>query len=140
MVTTKNVAEKSATKPAQNGTETKLSISKDAVKLPLIVPEKKEESKVPSPTKALPNFDEKLKMLDELNSLVEKRSLVREALKNVSDFYIAPSGHCSVKMTDSNNKSFSISHPFVIEEILKQVTFKLEEELDRVETSFENIF
>lgn len=141
MVITKNVAEKTATKTPTTGAEIKTALPNDSVKLPEIVPVKKEETKTAAtPKKALPTFEEKLDMLEELNNLVDKRELVRTALKNIADFYISPSGNCSVKMTDSNNHSFSISHPFVIEEILKQVTFKLEEELDKVETMFENIF
>ena len=139
MVTTKNSAEKIAPKTPTTGAEIKIAIPKESIKLPEIVPEKREEQKPPL-KKSLPTFKEKLEMLDELNNLVDKRQLLNAALKDVADFYIAPAGNCSVRMTDSNNKSFSISHPFVIEEILKQVTYKLEEELDRVETSFERIF
>jgi len=136
MNTVKNVAEKIATKPAQsNGQETKPTNA--AVKIPTIEPEKRESV---TTKKSLPTLEEKLNVLGELNSLVQKRDLVREALKDVSKFYISPSGNCQVKMTDSNGKSFTISHPAVIEEILSHVTFKLEEELDKVETQFEWLF
>ena len=130
MVITKNSAPTLAPKPAQ-ATETETKVSN--AKLPMIVPEKKEDSK-PEVKKALATIEDKILKLEELNQLAEKRDLVKEALKNVCGFYISPSGNCNVKMTDSNGKSFSIAHPFVIEEILTVVTYKLEQELDKIET------
>lgn len=141
MVQTKNATEKVTTKPTdKTGEQPKITDPKNTAIIPEILPEKRPDVNPKLPKKAQPTFAEKLGMLEELNNLVTKRELLNAALKDVADFYIAPAGNCSVRMTDSNNKSFSISHPFVIEEILKQVTFKLEEELDRVETSFEVIF
>ena len=137
MNTSKTVAEKDATKTTQkNGEQTKKE-TPAAVKLPTIEPEKRENV---TSKKAQPTLEEKLTILEELNNLVEKRDLVRDALKDVGNFYISPSGNCHVKMTDSNGKSFSISHPAVIEEVLTHVTFKLEEELDKVETQIEILF
>ena len=99
----------------------------------MIVPEKKELQR--EVRKALPTIEERIKKLDQLKLLAERRDLVKDALKNVGGFYIAPTNaNCNVKMTDSNGKSFNIAHPFVIEEILTVVTFKLEEELDKIET------
>lgn len=140
MTTTKTVAEKATTKPAQKNGEQSKTTKPEAVKLPSIEPEKRQDVTKEPPKKSAPTLEEKLDILEELNNLVQKRELVQEALKNVSSFYISPSGHCQVKMTDSNGKSFTISHPAVIEEVLNHVTFKLEEELDKVETQFERLY
>ena len=135
MNTTKSVAEKSATKTAEQPKQ-----NTAAVKLPTIEPEKRQDVTTAPAKKSAPTLEEKLDILEELNNLVQKRELIKEALKDVGNFYISPSGHCQVKMTDSNNKSFTISHPAVIEEVLNHVTFKLEEELDKVETQFERLY
>jgi hypothetical protein len=127
----KNVATKAAT--TSNGIDVKTSTQPAAVTLPKIEPQPKEEKKDTN-KKGLPTIEEQLAKLEELNTLAEKRELVKEALKNVSDFYIAPNGNCSLKFSDSNNRNFNINHPFVIEEIITLVTFKLEAELDRLET------
>jgi hypothetical protein len=130
MVTTKNGAATLAPKTTQpNGNDSKTP----AVKLPTIQPEKREDVK-PENKKFRPTIEEKILKLEELNQLSGKRDLLKEALKNVSNFYISPSGNVNVKMTDSNGKSFSIAHPFVIEEIQTIVLFKLEQELDKIET------
>lgn len=134
MNTIKTVAQKVATKPApQNGSDAK-KLTPELL-APSILSEKRPEIK-----KGVPTLEEKLNVLEELNALAEKRDVVKEAIKNVSDFYISPAGNCNVKMTDSNGKTFSISHPAVIEDVLKQVTFKLEQELSKVESSFEKLY
>lgn len=113
-------AETNATKPAT---------------APTIRPEKRQDVRPDLPKKSKPTIEEKIHKLEELNTLSQRRDLVKEALKNIGGFYIAPTNaNCNVKLTDSNGKSFNIAHPFVIEEMLTVVTFKLEEELDKIET------
>jgi hypothetical protein len=138
MVTTKNAAEKSAPKANQtNGTDAKLSNLKvAAAQTPVIVPA---ESKKPEPKeKSSMSVDDRLLKLDILNSLADKRKMVLAALSDVEGFTISPTiGNCHIRFQDSDSKTFSISHPFVIEEVVKLVVKKLEAELDNIETEIE---
>jgi hypothetical protein len=132
MNTVKTVAEKTAPKTTQlNGTETKIATAKDAEKLPVIVPEKKQEA-----TPALPTIEARLKKLDELQELAERRETVATAIENLDEFYIAPDGRgCNLKLQDSKGKTYAIAHPSVIGEMVSLAKHKLSAELANIENS-----
>jgi hypothetical protein len=129
MVTTKNAAATIAAKPAQTtATETKVS----AAKLPMIVPEKQEPQ--PETKKPLPAIEARLKKLQEINDLAERREVVTEAIQNLSGFYISPEGTgCNMRLQDSKGKTFAIAHPNVIGEMVAMAKEKLSTELSRIE-------
>ena len=128
----KNVAEKTAQKPTQlNGTETKTNVPKDAVTIPGIVAEKREEV-----TTTLPPIEARIKKLDELQNLAERRETVRQAIQNLEGFYISPEGgSCNLKLSDSKGKTFAIAHPSVIGEMVSLAKTKLSTELTKIENS-----
>jgi len=130
MVTTKNVAEKTAPKANQvNGTDAKLST---AAQTPVIVPAKKEEPAAPK--KAFPTIEARLKKLEEINDLAERREVVTDAISNLAGFYISPEGTgCNLRLQDSKGKTFAIAHPSVIGEMVAMAKEKLSAELNRIE-------
>ena len=130
MVTTKTGAATLAPKTNQaNGNDSKVS----AVKLPSIQPEKREDAK-PEIKKALPTIEARLKKLQQINDLVERREVVTDAIDNLSGFYISPEGTgCNLRLTDSKGKTFAIAHPSVIGEMVSMAKEKLSAELNRIE-------
>lgn len=128
----KSVAEKVATKPAQtNGTETKTPTAKEAFTAPAILPEKKEDAE-----NNLPPIEARIKRLDELQELAERRQTVAEAIHNLDEFYIAPDGRgCNLKLQDSKGRTYAIAHPSVIGEMVSLAKGKLSAELARIENS-----
>ena len=132
MTTVKTVAEKTAPKNTQlNGTEAKTSIPKDAVTIPGIIAEKREEV-----TTTLPPITARLKRLDELRELAQRRETVAEAIQNLTEFYIAPDGRgCNLKLQDSKGKTYAIAHPSVIGEMVSLAKNKLTTELANIENS-----
>ena len=130
MNTLKTVAEKPATKTAAetNGNASKLPISKP-VTAPGIVPEKRPDVKP-----ALPTIEARLKKLQEINDLAERREVVTDAIQNLSGFYISPEGTgCNMRLQDSKGKTFAIAHPSVIGEMVAMAKEKLSAELNRIE-------
>ena len=133
MVTTKNVATKPATKPTENGADSKNSSPKDAAKAPVIVPEKKDDHQ-PEVKKSSPTIQQKLQKLEEINELVERREVVTDAIQNLAGFYISPEGTgCNLRLQDSKGKTFAIAHPAVIGEMVSMAKAKLADELNRIE-------
>ena len=133
MTTTKVVAEKlTAKEPTQlNGKEQKNQNPPAAESIPGIVPLKKE-----SPTFPIPSIEARLKKLDELQELAERRETVAEAIQNLDDFYIAPDGRgCNLKLQDSKGKTYAIAHPSVIGEMVSLAKTKLSAELTKIENS-----
>lgn len=124
---------KNSTETAEKkqGVEVTKTTEKKAEDLPTITPQKKDVIARPMPT-----IEARLKKLDELNELVEKRDNVLSALDNVKKFYVSPTGQgCNLKLTDSTGNSFGIAHPAVIGEIVVMATAKLQQELDKIELS-----
>jgi 2-oxoglutarate dehydrogenase complex dehydrogenase (E1) component-like enzyme len=137
MVTTKNVATKPATKPTENGAVSKTTTQTAAEKLPLIVPEKKQEPKTEL-KKSVPTIEQKLKKLEEINELVERREVVTDAIQNLAGFYISPEGTgCNLRLQDSKGKTFAIAHPAVIGEMVSMAKAKLADELNRIENQID---
>lgn len=132
MNTVKTVAEKTAPKTTQlNGTETKITTAKDAERLPVIVPEKRQDA-----MPALPTIEVRLKKLDELQELAARRETVADAIQNLDEFYIAPDGRgCNLKLQDSKGKTYAIAHPSVIGEMVSLAKTKLSAELTKIENS-----
>lgn len=129
MVINKSVAEKIATKPSQNGNDSKLS----AVKLPVIIPEKKEEEK-----SVLPPIEVRLKKLQKIQQLADRRETLLAALENLNDFYVTPDGNgCNLRFSDSKGKTFGIAHPMVIGEMVSLAKGKLTVELTKVESEID---
>ena len=124
----KNLTE---TADKKQGLEISKITDKKAEELPTITAQKKEVLARPMPT-----IEARLKKLDELNELVEKRDNVLSALDNVKKFYVSPTGQgCNLKLTDSTGNSFGIAHPAVIGEIVAMATDKLQQELNKIETA-----
>lgn len=132
MNTLKSAAPTLAAKPTQkNGELPKVTIPKDALAIPGIVPEKRESTQ----TKPLPTIEARLKKLNEINELAERREVVKDAIQNLAGFYISPDGtNCNLRLQDSKGKTFAIAHPSVIGEIVSLATAKLTTELERIET------
>lgn len=128
---TNNITAKSGTKTPTptNGKEVEKSISKDAVSIPGIVPEKR-ENVLPN----LPPIEARLKKLEEITELAERRETVTTAIQNLTGFYISPEGgSCNLKLQDSKGKTFAIAHPSVIGEMVSMAKVKLSAELVRIE-------
>lgn len=126
MVTTKNVAEKVATKPTdKTGEQPKTLTQKNEI--PEMLPEKR-------PVATLPPIEARLKKLEEITELAERREVVTEAIQNLAGFYIAPNGTgCNMRLQDSKGKTFAIAHPSVIGEMVSMAKQKLSAELSRIE-------
>lgn len=132
MNTSKAVAEKPATKTAElNANAPKISIPKDPVVIPGIVAEKREDV---TTKKVVPSIEDRLKKLEEINELAERREVVTDAIQNLSGFYISPEGSgCNLRLQDSKGKTFAIAHPSVIGEMVAMAKEKLSAELARIE-------
>lgn len=82
----------------------------------------------------LPPIEARLKKLSRINELAERRELLLEGIENLGAFYIAPDGSsCNLRLQDSKGKTFAITHPSVIGEIVSLSKSKLQAELDKVE-------
>ena len=135
VTTTKNVAEKLATKSHQtNGNDLKISIPKSSVNLPVIVPGKKEETvKI-----ALLPIEQRLKKLAKLQQLAERREILIDAIENLQGFYISPDGNgCNLRLQDSKAKTFAIAHPIIIGEMVSMAKSKLSAELEKIESQID---
>lgn len=114
-------------------TQTNGNDTKTAVKLPTIEPEKREDVK-PESKKPLPTIEARLKKLQQINDLAERREVVTDAIDNLSGFYISPEGTgCNLRLQDSKGKTFAIAHPSVIGEMVAMAKEKLSAELARIE-------
>jgi hypothetical protein len=78
--------------------------------------------------KQLP-IDERLKKVQHLFALTERREKLVEHLSNVNDFDVDPTGAATLKIDDGNNHRFSISNPAVV---LKMVIVAKEMLLDAI--------
>lgn len=84
-----------------------------------------------------PSIEARLKKLEELQELSDKRDVIVSALENLNKFYINPTGQgANLKLTDSKNNSFGIAHPAVIGEMVHMAKAKLQDELTKIEDAF----
>ena len=124
----KTIAQKSIEQTPKNG-HTKMEGLK-------VASSAADEKKVDPPqniSEPTPPIGERLKKLDELNRLNERRSLLADALDDVRSFVHTPTAPASIKFIDSTNKGFSVSNPLVIADMLKLAAERLESELEKVE-------
>jgi hypothetical protein len=85
----------------------------------------------------LPPIEARLKKLEELQELSDKREAIVDHLESLNKFYISPSGQgCNLKLTDSKGNTFGISHPSIIGEMIHMAKSKLQDELTRIEEAF----
>lgn len=85
----------------------------------------------------LPPIEERLKKLEQLQELADRREVLLQHIDNLSRFYVSDSGGCNLKLTDSKGNSFGIAHPIIIGEIVAMSTHKLRTELDEIESKLD---
>jgi len=96
---------------------------------------KKEDAAPQKPV--LPTIEERLKKLEELQELSDKRETIVDHLESLNKFYISPSGQgCNLKLQDSKGNTFGISHPIIIGEMIHMAKSKLQDELTKIEEAF----
>ena len=84
-----------------------------------------------------PTIEQRIAKFKQLETVLERRDQISDAIKQLDDFYIAPSGNsCNLKLTDSRNKTFAISHPSVIGEMIHLARTKFQAELTAIDTEF----
>lgn len=130
MVQIKNAIAPASAKPSANGADSKTAEAKPALTPPVIAAEKRE-----SVFNSLPPIAARLKKLEEITELAERREVITDAIQNLLCFYIAPDGTgCNLRLQDSKGKSFSIVHPSVVAEMVSMAKGKLSTELIRIES------
>lgn len=121
---------------AQNGTAKKdnqvvTPSSAAPQQLPVVtkqIPEKKDK----------PTIQERLAKFDALSKILERREQVADALEELTNFYIPPTGTgCKLTLQDGRNNSFAISNPAVIAEMVALAKTKLQTELDNIDNQFD---
>jgi hypothetical protein len=86
----------------------------------------------------LPPIEKRIEKLKTLLEVSERRDKIVEALESFGKFYIAPTGSsCSLRLTDSNANSFTVSNSLVISEMVELAKNKLRAELQEIETQFD---
>ncbi len=86
----------------------------------------------------LPPIEKRIEKLKNLLEVSERREKIVEALESFGKFYIAPTGSsCSLRLTDSNSNSFTVSNSTVIAEMVELAKNKLRAELQEIETQFD---
>lgn len=81
-------------------------------------------------------IEERINRFLELNRLLERREKITEALDDLNEFQISPTGGANLKLTDGRGKTFAIAHPVVIGEMVHFAKQKLQEELNQVDAMF----
>lgn len=126
MTITQNGTAKSTTQV--NGTTTPQAVTPQLPEVKKNIPEKK----------VLPPIQTRLSKLRDLNKILERREEVAEALENLTDFYIAPTGNaCNLKLQDSKNKTFVISNAAIVAEMVELAKGKLQSELNEIDNQFD---
>lgn len=114
---------KPQTLPTSNGKE----VSNTAL---VVVPKE-------TPKTEQPPIEKRLEKFYQLEKVLERREKIAEAVEELSNFYIAPTGTgCNLKLQDSKGNTFAISHPAVIGEIVNMAKSKLETELNAINEEF----
>ncbi len=116
------------TEPQANGTTPQAATPQQ---LPVVVkqiPEKKEK----------PTIQERLAKFESLSKILERRDQVADALEELNNFFIAPTGTgCSLRLSDSKGKTFTINNSSVIEEMVNLAKTKLVAELETIDNQFD---
>ncbi len=76
----------------------------------------------------------RLKKLDELNQLLERRKLLIEAVDDVNGFVLSPNSPAKISFVDAKQTSFSISNQLVIADMLELAKTRLNNELEKVDS------
>lgn len=129
-----NVATATTATTAKNGEKSKSAKTPTPQNLPKIEAAKRPEMKIPT----LPPIAERLKKLERIQQLVDRREVVLEALENLNGFYVAPDGNgCNLRFQDSKGKTFGIAHPSVIGEMVSLAKGKLSAEIEKLESQID---
>jgi len=84
-----------------------------------------------------PSIEKRLEKFYQLEKVLERREKIADAVKELQDFYIAPTGTgCMLKLQDSKGNTFAISHPAVIGEMVGMAKAKLQKELEAIDQEF----
>lgn len=120
-----------------NGTTKPTNGVKTEVPVVTIPPSSKKIEPV-TETKGKPTIQERLAKFDALSKILERREQVADALEELTNFYIPPTGTgCKLTLQDGRNNSFAISNPAVIAEIVALAKTKLQTELDNIDNQFD---
>ena len=110
--------------------------------------------KTETPVKPLPKLDEpkpeqsrtepatpeaiekRLARFAELERLKERRDQVTDALDDLNNFHLSNAGSASLRLTDSRNTTFNISHPLVIADMVASAKAKLAAEVAAIDAQF----
>jgi hypothetical protein len=126
-VTTPTAAVKAT--PAAVKTTPAAELPKPAVKaedLPIIAA---------APTQT-PTIEERLEKFEQLQNLKKRRDQVQEAIDDLGDFQVSPTGGAELRLTDSYKRTFSIAHPLVISDMVGHAKAKLVAELANIDALF----
>jgi hypothetical protein len=98
--------------------------------------ETQQEPKAETPTaeKKPLTLEDRLKKMVELNQLLERRTLLTDALDDVNGFVHTANDPASIQFTDSKRHGFSISNSLVIADMLQLAKDRLKSELLKVES------
>lgn len=107
------------------------TVSKTDAK-PVVV--KTETPKPPVQEKKTLSIADRLKMLEKLNRLNERRVDLVEALDDVTSFILSPASPAKITFIDAKNHSFSVSHQGVIAEMIELAKKRLESEIEKVDS------
>lgn len=88
-------------------------------------------------TEQLPNLGAKF---TQLQKLMERREQIGEALEDVTNFTISPTGGANVNFRDAKGNSFAIAHPIVIGEMVSMAKNRLQEELNKIDSEIVGLF
>jgi hypothetical protein len=132
---TTNGVVKSLTPTGSNSTKPELSnlvVNAPSQEKPASEKPKDEKTKEESKKEMAP-IQNRLKKLDELNQLLERRKLLVEALDDVNAFVISPNSTCSIRFVDAKNNAFSVSNQLVIADMVELAKARLTSELEKVD-------
>ena len=100
--------------------------SKDPVIIPSITAEKKTDVVILS-------LQDRLKKIETLNLLIERRTLLTDALDDVNAFVITSTTAPSLRFQDGGSRGFSISNHAVIADMVQLAKDKLLEEIAKID-------
>ena len=125
-------------KAAANGAAGKVDMSTTVFPVKTETPVKaitKTEEPVQEPAKS-ETIEKRLERFAQLERLKERRDQVTEALEDLNNFHLSAAGSASLKLTDSRNTTFAISHPLVIADMVESAKAKLAAEVAAIDAQF----
>jgi hypothetical protein len=127
-------------KPTTNGTANSnsakptLTVSSQQTQATATATSRNENREEPKQEKS--NIEQRLEKFHQLEKLKERRDTIQDALDDLADFHIAPTGGANLQLQDSKRNTFAIAHPVVIGEMVTLAKKKLQEELDAIDAQF----